>query len=101
MGIVGLLVFVWLASTLGRLAWRLKDRFSSGFEAAYVYTGIAGLAGTLVGGLLGDWFLPFVYNIGLQGFRSSAMAWLFLGGLVALDAISTRSTPLTSSASPQ
>jgi hypothetical protein len=35
--------------------------------------------------MLGDWVLPFVYNIGLQGFRTGLLAWLFLGGLVVLE----------------
>jgi hypothetical protein len=34
---------------------------------------------------LGDWVLPFVYNVGLAGFRSSMIGWIFLGGLVALE----------------
>jgi len=38
--------------------------------------------------MLADWFLPFVYNIGFAGFRTSALAWMFLGGLVALGAAS-------------
>jgi hypothetical protein len=37
--------------------------------------------------MLGDWILPFVYNVGLAGFRGSVVAWLMLGGLVALDKI--------------
>ena len=41
---------------------------------------------SLVAGLLGDWVLPFVYNIGLQGFKVSVLGWMFLGGLVALEA---------------
>ncbi|PWH19836.1 MAG: hypothetical protein DDG58_04135, partial [Ardenticatenia bacterium] len=50
-----------------------------------VYACLAGLAGTLVAGMLADWFIPFVYNIGLAGFRASILGWLFLGGLIALD----------------
>lgn len=46
---------------------------------------LGGLAGTLMSGMLGDWFLPFVYNVGLVGFRSSVFAWLFLGGLVVYE----------------
>jgi hypothetical protein len=38
-------------------------------------------------GMLGDWVLPFVYNIGLAGFRASVLGWLFLGGLVSLEQI--------------
>jgi hypothetical protein len=37
-----------------------------------------------VAGMLGDWILPFFYNLGLYGFRSSMLGWLFLGGLVSL-----------------
>jgi len=35
--------------------------------------------------MLADWVLPFVYNIGLAGFRASVLGWLFLGGLVTLE----------------
>jgi hypothetical protein len=48
---------------------------------------IGGIVGILVAAVLGDWFIPFIYNVGLRGFRSSALAWLFLGGLVALEQI--------------
>jgi hypothetical protein len=37
---------------------------------------------------LADWVLPFFYNIGLTGFRTSMLAWLFLGGLVSLEQMS-------------
>jgi len=40
--------------------------------------------------MLADWFLPFVYNIGFAGFRTSALAWMFLGGLVALESMTPR-----------
>ena len=36
-------------------------------------------------GILGDWVLPFFYNIGMTGFRSSVLVWLFFGGLVSLE----------------
>jgi hypothetical protein len=35
--------------------------------------------------MLGDWVIPFFYNIGLDGFRASMLSWLFLGGLVSLE----------------
>ena len=56
-----------------------------GFAQAYVYGALGGLAGTLAAGALGDWVLPFFYNIGMTGFRASILGWLFLGGLVALE----------------
>jgi O-antigen ligase len=91
-GIVGLLCFVWFAVALGWVGWRLRTRAPEGFARAYVYGALGGLAGTLVAGGLGDWVLPFVYNIGFQGFRASVIGWLFMGGLVAVGEI-VRLTP--------
>ena len=84
-GILGLGLFFWFFWRMGRLGWRLRTLAPPGFARAYVYGALGGLVGTLIAGALGDWVLPFVYNIGLVGMRSSLMAWLFLGGLVALE----------------
>lgn len=91
-GILGLLCFVWFAVALGWVGWRLRTRAPEGFARAYVYGALGGLAGTLVAGGLGDWVLPFVYNIGFQGFRASVIGWLFMGGLVAVGAIVERAS---------
>ena len=74
-----------MMAALGRLGWRLRASVGQGFARGYVHAGLAGLAGTLAAGMLGDWFIPFVYNIGLAGFRASVLSWLFLGGLIALQ----------------
>jgi hypothetical protein len=84
-GLLGLACFLWFAWQAGRLGWSLRSRVAPGFAQAYVYGALGGLAGMLVAGFLGDWVLPFVYNIGLNGMRASALGWLFLGGLVALE----------------
>jgi hypothetical protein len=63
----------------------------SGFAQAYVYGTLGGLAGMAVAGMLGDWVLPFFYNVGLTGFRSSMLGWLFLGGLVSLEQMGSAS----------
>jgi hypothetical protein len=86
-GLVGLFCFFWLLGELGRLGWRLRERVPAGFAQAYVYGALGGLAGMVVAGMLGDWVLPFFYNLGLNGFRSSMLGWLFLGGLVSLEQI--------------
>jgi hypothetical protein len=86
-GLVGLLFFVWWALATAKVGWSLRDKFTDGFARGYVSSGLAGLAGMLLAGALGDWFLPFVYNIGITGFRASVLGWLFLGGLVALEQI--------------
>ncbi len=87
-GLLGLACFLWLMWAIGRLGWRLLPKVpTGGFEQAYVIACLGGFVGMLVAGMLGDWVLPFVYNIGIEGMRASVMGWLFLGGLVALDHI--------------
>ena len=84
-GILGLGAFLWFAASIGILGWRLLKQVPDGFHKAYIIGALGGLVGTLAAGMLGDWFLPFVYNVGLVGFRSSVFAWLFLGGLVVYE----------------
>ena len=87
-GLLGLACFLWLMWAIGRLGWRLLAKVpKGGFEEAYVIACLGGFAGMLVAGMLGDWVLPFVYNIGIEGMRASVLGWLFLGSLVALDHI--------------
>ncbi|MEM8861305.1 MAG: O-antigen ligase family protein, partial [Chloroflexota bacterium] len=88
-GIVGLLLFFWFIWRVGKLAWDLRGKVKpSSFEDAYLVGVIGGIVGTIVSGGLGDWVLPFVYNIGFNGFRSSVIAWLFMGGVVAIKRLS-------------
>ena len=70
---------------IGKLCLRLRTRVPEGFPKAFVYAAFGGLVGTLLAGMLADWLLPFVYNITLDGMRSSIMAWLFMGGVVSLE----------------
>jgi hypothetical protein len=84
-GIIGLIVFFWFFWEVAKIGFSLRDRVPEGFARAYVYSAIGGLVGTLLAGFLVDWVLPFVYNIGLTGFRASILGWLFLGGLVSLE----------------
>jgi len=98
-GVVGLLVFCWFAFEAVRLASRQFSRLPDGFGRGYAAGALGGLAGSLVAGLLADWIVPFVYNIGLVGFRSSLLFWFFLGGLHALGRLTDpASVPLTSPA---
>jgi O-antigen ligase len=89
-GLVGLGIFLWFLVELGVLGWRLRTRFQDDFHGGYVHGAIAGFIGTLAAMMLADWFLPFVYNIGFPGFRTSVLAWMFLGGLVALETVACR-----------
>lgn len=85
-GILGLLCFLWFCWTIGTLGWRLRRQVpKGGFAHAYVLACLAGLGGTVVAGMLGDWVIPFYYNIGTSGLRASGLTWLFWGGMVALS----------------
>jgi O-antigen ligase len=86
-GALGMLFLLWFFVGMGRLTWALRDS-EDGFARGYIYGVLGGLAGTLVAGTLVDWFLPFVYNIGMNGFRASILPWLFLGGLMSLARMS-------------
>jgi O-antigen ligase len=83
-GLVGLFCFLWFFAELGLLGLYMRTRVPEGFPRAYVIGALGGLAGTIILGLLGDWVIPFIYNIGLEGFRASMFIFLFLGGLVAV-----------------
>ena len=66
------------------MGWGLLKNNLGGFSNAYVVGAMGGLVGMLIAGMLGDWVIPFVYNVGLKGFRASVLGWIFLGGLVIL-----------------
>lgn len=93
-GVLGLLSFLAFFIMAAFLAWRLRERVPRGFARAYVFSCFGGIIGTLVAASLGDWVIPFVYNIGLRGFRASILAWLFIGGLVVLEQLFPKGTQL-------
>ncbi len=83
-GVIGLAAFVWISFEAGRAALDLARRGRSDFAGAYGVGTFAGLLASLVAAGLADWVVPFAYNIGIKGFRSSLLFWFFLGGLLAL-----------------
>jgi hypothetical protein len=83
-GLLGLGSFFWLCWEIGRLLWRSRTHLPDGFEKSFLYGCFGGLIGMILSGMLGDWVIPFVYNVGLEGFRASVLSWLFLGGAVAI-----------------
>jgi len=88
-GLLGLGLLTWFSVALARLGLRLRAHFTEGFAAGYVNSMLAAGAGALVLMVFADWILPFVYNIGFPGFQASMLVWLFLGGLVALEQMSS------------
>lgn len=89
-GVLGLACVLWFFGELGWLIWRLRRQAPAGFMRAYLTAALGGLAGTAASGMLVDWFFPFVYNIGFNGFRSTIFAWLFLGGVVSIEQLLQR-----------
>lgn len=89
-GLLGLICLLWFIYEIARLGWRLREQVPEGFPRAYLYGVLGGLVGTVASGMLGDWYLPFVYNVGIVGMRSSVLGWLFLGTLVALQQMVNR-----------
>lgn len=87
-GILGLLAFLWFAWEMGSALWAMQQSFpQGGFDRAFVIGALGGLAGMLAAGMLGDWILPFVYNVGIEGMRASLLGWLMLGGAMALKGL--------------
>lgn len=89
-GLLGMACFAWFVAEISWLGWRLHKTVTDPFARAFVNGALAGLAASLVAAWLGDWLVPFVYNIGMAGFRSSVLAWLFLGSLVAIEQMRRR-----------
>jgi len=92
-GLLGLTAFTWIMYEIGNLGLRLRKSAPEGFAKAYAFSALGGLAGMITAAMLGDWVLPFIYNVGFTGFRSSLFGWLFLGGLVALENMTEKGNP--------
>jgi hypothetical protein len=84
-GVLGLACVLAFAATCAVAGIRLVRRADAGFTRGFACGCLGGLAGTLVAALLSDWWLPFVYNITLDGLRSTVASWVFLGALVGLS----------------
>lgn len=84
-GIAGLFCFAWVMFEIGSLSLKIMRRSSTGFERGYAYAVFAGMFGSLMAAFLGDWVLPFAYNVGIDGVRASVLPWIFFGALVAIE----------------
>lgn len=83
-GLIGLAVFGWLMLELALMMMRVSRRPLDGFSRGYLKGALAGLVASLVAAALADWIVPFAYNIGTRGFRSSVLFWFFMGGALAI-----------------
>lgn len=85
LGIVGISIFLWLLFGIFRTGWEQRRHMPSGFLRGFNYGVLAGFVGTLLAMGLGDWFIPFVYNIGIPGFDFAVYGWLLTGSMLALN----------------
>ena len=83
-GFIGGVAFLWTLLALLVVGWRAIRCAPSGFAEGYAHGAFGGLVGVLVAMALGDWFIPFVYNVGIGGFRYTIHSWVFLGLLASL-----------------
>ncbi|HEX5414458.1 MAG TPA: O-antigen ligase family protein [Chloroflexota bacterium] len=90
-GVIGSLVFIWFLIVLFILGWRASRRWRSGFLGGYANGAFGGLCGVVVAMALGDWFIPFVYNQTIYGFRWTVHSWIYLGFLASLAALRSTS----------
>jgi hypothetical protein len=94
-GFVGLFCFFWIVFSVARLGLRLlKQVPKGGFTHAFIVGSLGGLSASVLAGMLGDWVLPFYYNIGIDGLRASGLAWLYWGALVAIEQIIKLGKPI-------
>jgi len=58
---------------------------------------LGGCAGLIIAMGLGDWVMPFVYNVGIRGFDQAVYGWYLMGGVVALQHIVAKQSLQTQS----
>jgi O-antigen ligase len=86
-GIVGCVVFAAFLGALVWVGWQARRRWKSGFAGGYAQGAFGGLIGLVLVMSQGDWFIPFVYNQTIAGYRYTVLSWVFLGFLASLAAL--------------
>lgn len=84
-GVIGLAAYLAVICAVMWSAWRLYQRGTTPFARGYGLAVLGGATAMLVIGIIGDWVVPYVYNIGITGFRQSLFTWLFFGGVFVFD----------------
>lgn len=98
LGLVGAGIFLWLLFGVVRTGWEQRNRMPTGFTRGFNYGVLGGFVGTLFAMGLGDWFIPFVYNIGIPGFDFAVYGWLLTGAMLALNYLKLPETVQTNDA---
>jgi O-antigen ligase len=85
-GIVGMTLFIVMAGTFVRLALQTRKLYlgKSDYQEAFVNATLGGLFASLVAMMLGDWVLPFAYNVTIMGFDHAMHMWFCVGMMLSL-----------------
>ncbi len=83
-GLPGTLAWLWLMLASVREGWMLARSAAPGFLRSLAIIAAGGWVGALSAMMLGDWVLPFAYNITITGFSHSVYHWIFLGTLISI-----------------
>ncbi len=80
-GVVGLIAFAALAVTALAVALRARRAVSGRGDVLEVLANaaLAGLPAAFISMMLGDWVLPFAYNVTIMGFDHAVHTWLVMG----------------------
>lgn len=84
-GIIGFSVFLWMLAAIFFTGWKQRNQMRTPFLKGFNYGVLGGFCGTLFAMGLGDWHIPFVYNIGIPGFDIAVFGWLLTGAMLALN----------------
>jgi len=93
-GVLGLVFLIWMLSGLIAVGIKVHRRLrcTKTFEESLANASLAGLAGTIVIMMFGDWLFPFAYTQTIAGFDYIVPTWLFMGVLLALDHLVAKPT---------
>jgi len=99
-GVLGLGLLIWMLTALIIVGIRVHRRLrnSGTIEESLVNAALAGLVGSIVIMMFGDWLFPFAYTQGIAGFDYIVPTWLFFGVILVLDRMTAENpkSPLTS-----
>lgn len=104
-GILGFVFFTWFLIATLISGWRARAAIPDPFLQGISNGILGGFAGMIVAMSIGDWLIPFVYNIGFNGFNTDAYIWLLTGVMISLSmryvtARASRSSPLALAPAP-
>jgi O-antigen ligase len=80
-GVVGMLAFAIMMFVALCLALRVRAAYrgQGDYKEAYANAALAGIPAALIAMMLGDWVLPFAYNVTIMGFDHAVHTWIAIG----------------------